>query len=483
MKSKTNKYTFIHTLFGKYFLLFMLMIFISIFFLGTMLLFFTNKYFRQSQEKLLIEHARIATKIAIKNTEHGLNVASIREFFDVISDINNVDMAFINLDGDFLIASNNKNEGNFSKPINRMLIQNILNDKIYKSITKLDGIYKNPHYVVMVPVIDKSGICYGIIMTSYSFGNMATFLNQFFNIFLICSLFAIIVISIIIYFTTTKITNPLKQISQTVVNFCRGDYSKTLDINGKDEVAELSMAVNDMGKYLSVNEELRRSFVANVSHELKTPMTTISGFVDGILDGTIPENKRNYYLQLVSSEVKRLSRVVVSMLNISKIEAGQMTIKETSFDIIELILNVLLSFDKKIEDKKISIEWLTTEKQLVIGDRDLIYQVVYNLLDNAIKFTDNGERIILNIYDNNDDKFISIKNTGKGIESKQIYKIFDRFYKVDKSRSIDKEGFGLGLYIVKTIINMHNSKVFVNSENNEYFEVVFSLKDAKKVKI
>lgn len=448
-----------------------------------MFLFFTNKYFRQSQERFLIEHAKIATKIAIKNTDHGLNISSIREFFDVISGINNVDIAFINLDGDFLISSNNKNEGNFSKPINKILIEKVLNENIYKSITKLDGIYRNPHYVVMVPVIDKVGICYGVIMTSYSFGNMSEFSNQFFNIFLISSLFVIMVISVIIYFTTNRITSPLKEISQTVVDFCRGDYSKTLDISGYDEVAKLSTAVNDMGKYLSVNEELRRSFVANVSHELKTPMTTISGFVDGILDGTIPENKRKYYLEIVSSEVKRLSRVVVSMLNISKIESGQMTIKETSFDIIELILNVLLSFEKKIEDKKINIEWLTTEKQLVIGDRDLIYQVVYNLIDNAIKFTDSGESIILNIYDdNNDDKFISIKNTGKGIESKQIYKIFDRFYKVDKSRSVDKESFGLGLYIVKSIINMHNSKVFVNSENNEYFEIVFSLKDAKKFK-
>ena len=297
------------------------------------------------------------------------------------------------------------------------------------------------------------------------------------GLFLTSALFASALSFIVIYAFTAKLTSPLRQMSAATKAYAQGDFSKRVKVNGSDELSELCRSFNQMATALSVLESSRRSFVANVSHELKTPMTTIGGFIDGMVDGTIPQEKYPEYLNIVSAEVKRLSRLVTSMLNLSKIEAGELQIKLVNFDISQLIINCMLTFEQEIEKKKININGFEDLKQtMVFADRDMIYQVVYNLVDNAVKFTDENGTISVYIHEDKNEKiFVSVENTGEGISHEEIGRIFERFYKVDKSRSYDVKSAGLGLYLCKTIVEMHDGKILVDSEKGKYTRFTFIL--------
>lgn len=290
-------------------------------------------------------------------------------------------------------------------------------------------------------------------------------------------LFVLILMLVVIYVLSRAVTKPLEDMKEVTRHIAKGEFDYRAEENYKQkDINDFAKSLNKMAYELSIDDESRKSFVANVSHELKTPMTTIGGFIDGILDGTIPEQEEKKYLRIVSNEVKRLSRMVVSMLNLSKIEAGEVQISPADYDVGKQIFDTLLSFEKKIDEKKIEIEGFENINNVVIrADRDLIQQVIYNLFDNAVKFTpENGT---ISVYANNDGEktTVRIRNSGAGVSPEEISRIFERFYKVDKSRSYDIKGVGLGLYIVKTIINMHDGEITASSKQGEYTEFAFEI--------
>ena len=208
-------------------------------------------------------------------------------------------------------------------------------------------------------------------------------------------------------------------------------------------------------------------------------MTSIGGFIDGILDGTIPREKQDYYLGIVSGEIRRLSRLVVAMLNMSKIESGSFEMKPTNYDISEQIIHILLTFEQKIEEKSIEIQGLEDLKPThIIADTDMIYQVIYNIFDNAVKFANEGGYINVSMNESDNDIEVHIKNSGIGIKSDELSKVFERFYKVDKSRSLDAKGAGLGLYIVKMMVEMHGGKIWAKSDDDSSAEFIFRLPKA-----
>lgn len=204
-------------------------------------------------------------------------------------------------------------------------------------------------------------------------------------------------------------------------------------------------------------------------------MTTIGGFVDGILDGTIPEDRHREYLRTVSEEINRLARLVRSMLNISKYEAGEMQLQTEDFDVTELTVKTVLLFEKRIEDKKIDIRGLDSGRNYVNADMDLIQQVIYNLTENAVKFVDEGGYISYMFGVSDEKVTVTIRNSGEGLKKNEINKVFDRFYKTDESRGKDKTGVGLGLSIVRSIVKLHNGSVLVRSRQGEYTEFEFTI--------
>ena len=249
-----------------------------------------------------------------------------------------------------------------------------------------------------------------------------------------------------------------------------------IDPAAPKDVNELALSFYNMADSLQKSEYRRQVFVANVSHELKTPMTTIAGFADGILDGTIPAQKQEYYLQLISQETKRLNRLVRSMLDVSKLheQEGIPDEQKTQFDITDCVGRVLLTFEKKILSKKLDGKVNLPDYPLYTSaQEDQIVQVIYNLLDTAVKFCPEEGVLGLQITEQGSIIYVSISNTGPTIPPAELPLVFDRFHKIDKSRT-ERDGWGLGLYIVKTIVCAHGEDLSVTSKDDKT-EFTFTL--------
>ncbi len=345
----------------------------------------------------------------------------------------------------------------------------------FYGVSTLNGLYGDRQYTAGVPIM-KGDTLIGYVFVSTPAAGLWQYVRSNLQISLVAALSVLTLTFVALYVMTDRLVRPLRAMAAATRSFAEGDFSCRVKVSGKDETAELAAALNSMALSLSSVENMRRSFVANVSHELRTPMTTIAGFIDGILDGTIPEEKRTHYLQIVTDEVKRLSRLVKSMLALSRIDSGELKLNTVEFDITSLTGQTLLLFEKRIEEKHIVIEGLEDAAPMQVrGDFDLIGQVLYNLLDNAVKFTNDSGTICIRLHSENGRAVCSIRNTGEGIPSEEMPRIFERFYKSDRSRGLDKTGVGLGLYIVQTVVGLHKGEIVVRSEQGEYTEFSFWL--------
>ena len=357
----------------------------------------------------------------------------------------------------------------------------------YRATGTLGGIYLEEQYVVGVPIITKDADGQAVVVGMAVAASSARSVKEFKKAITNVVIFAIIIASLVsfaaVYVITYQQVKPLRDMATVVSRFAGGDFSVRAPVTDDTEVGQLANAFNNMAVSLASSEAMRRSFVANVSHELKTPMTSISGFIDGILDGTIPDQQRNHYLEIVSAEVKRLSRLVRSMLDLSRIDSGDMKLNKSRFNLTKTVTGALLSFERMIEEKNIDVQGMEHVRSLYVnGDPDLIHQVVYNLLDNAVKFTNKGGFISIRIYSRERRAYVRIANSGIGIPSDELPHVFERFYKTDKSRSHDKSGVGLGLFIVKTIISLHGGGIEARSSEGSYCEFEFYIPIASKEK-
>ncbi len=279
------------------------------------------------------------------------------------------------------------------------------------------------------------------------------------------------------YFLTERTIAPLREMRTAARDFASGKFDNRLIVRGKDEVAELAKDFNQMAESLESLEKMRNSFVANVSHDLRTPMTTIAGFIDGIRDGVIPPEEHDHYLEVVSMEVHRLSRLVATLLDLSRIQAGDRKFTMKPFDICEMARLILISFEQKIEEKRLDVEFECEEDRILVNaDHDAIYQIFYNICHNAVKFSREGGTLRLQLLETMDKKIrVSVYNDGDGIPMEDQAHVFERFYKSDKSRGLDKSGVGLGLYIAKTIIAAHGERIGVTSDPGKNCEFYFTL--------
>ena len=321
----------------------------------------------------------------------------------------------------------------------------------------------------------------GYAITLRSTSSRDAMMNVVYRAILTSSLWVMLAAMIAIYFITERIVHPLKQMTRATAEYAKGDFTKRIEVYGRDEVSELANAFNKMADDLSNIEKMRNSFLANVSHDLKTPMTTISGFISGITSGAIPPEKHDYYLGIIDAEVHRLSRLVSEILDVSRLESGEREFHFVDFDIAEVARLILISFEQKIEDKRLEILFDSPDTVMAHADKDAIYQVLYNLCHNAIKFAREGGVLSICIDNSAEDGLIHvvIYDEGQWIEKEDIPFVFDRFYKTDKSRGLDKHGVGLGLYICKTIMDQHGQNIAVRSEEG-MCEFSFTLAKSKE---
>mgnify|MGYP001063978266 CR=1 FL=1 len=333
--------------------------------------------------------------------------------------------------------------------------------------TTLGGMYERPRYLVALP-IQSGATLQGLVLVSCEASEISSMWQDISSLFLITATAVILIAAIISSVTSMRQSKPIKEIAAAARQFGHGELSVRVDVgHRRDEVGELAEAFNAMADSLSKSEQRRSEFIANVSHELKTPMTTIAGFADGILDGTIPPEKEKQYLQVISSETRRLSRLVRSMLDLSRLQSDERAAQQ-QFDICETMLRVLVSLENKINAKHLNVDaHLPDDPVQVWGDQDAITQVCYNLLDNAAKFSPENGPLRISITTKSSKAYISISNEGQAISPEELPLIFDRFHKTDHSRSADRDGVGLGLYIVKTILNSHKENITCTSEDGK----------------
>lgn len=350
----------------------------------------------------------------------------------------------------------------------------------YYEVGKLSMKYSEAHYTYACPIKNSNGKLLGLVFASSPTTSLQILLSDISGIFVISAIIPIVLLFCVMYVITYRLTKPLRIMSIAAKKMSMGDFSTRVPTYGNDEISDLANSFNHMTDALVKLESTRRSFVANVSHELRTPMTTIGGFIDGIIDGTIEEDKREYYLKIVSNEIKRLARIVQSMLSLARLESGEQKVNLSNVDLFSTVCNSVISQEQRINAKNVTVSGLEDAERIVVeADGDLIYQAVYNLIDNAIKFVNENGTISFSFERRNGEAVLKIRNTGEGIKPEELKYVFDRFYKVDRSRSINKNGSGLGLYIVKTIIDIHNGKILVRSLYGEYteFEVILPEKN------
>ena len=524
------------TIFTKYLLVTSITLILSFILLGVLIASFVSRRWQDEQQELLAENARSISQSAARYferidvpTEEGQEpqvtysistgfIDNLRTAIVMVGASIQSDVFLVSAQGEVLICSEDtqsyNTEGELSdensteqKPPDSVqmlpqentgvtisavetcrhrgkLPKNLVSDAAktmeYRATGNLGGIYIQDHFIVGIPIIAKNEYnddeIVAFVFAASSAQSVSDFRSDIVRLVAIVIIAASVISLIAVYMITYQQVRPLRSMVNTVSRFAGGDYNARVHYKSENEVGQLAAAFNDMAEAIAASESMRRSFIANVSHELKTPMQTISGFVDGILDGTIPHDRQAQYLGIVSTETKRLARLVRSMLDLSRIDSGEMKLNTSKFDISNTIFTTLLSFEQRIEDKQIEIMGMEDIRPLTVnGDPDLIHQVIYNLTENAVKFTNEGGYIKIKAHQHGNDVFVSICNSGMGVPSDELNHIFDRFYKTDKSRSQDKTGVGLGLYIVKTIITLHGGRIDARSEEGRYCEFEFHI--------
>ena len=293
-------------------------------------------------------------------------------------------------------------------------------------------------------------------------------------IILISTFILIIVFTIIVY-------RPIRNITKAAERYAKGDFSKQIEVTSNDEIGYLANTINYMATSLSTLEDEQRKFVSNISHDFRSPLTSIKGYIEAMLDGTIPVEMQEKYLNIILFETERLNKLTQNILDLNKFGHNGISLDISDFDINQLIRNTTMTFEGVCNKKGLSFDlYLTGEDLFVKADMSKIQQVLYNLIDNATKFSHNNTAITIETNIRNEKVLISVKDKGIGIPSDSIKKVWERFYKTDQSRGRDKKGSGLGLAIVKEIVQAHNENINVISTEDVGTEFIFTLPLSEK---
>lgn len=451
---------------------------ISVIVMGALLFGTLGNFFTERKEESLRSIGREISEITVVLAQNRASAQVYSLNVKSISDATDTEIIVVDNSGNVVISSIE----NFAGPLKGAFLEGIKEGKSKTYRGKIGGSTDVNMLSVREPIIHNSQVA-GAVLVTIPVPEIASSRQEILVSF--CWHVAIVgcIVAILLYFLAGRITKPISKLSRAAKSIAQGNFKERVEIDEIEEIAELGETFNEMAESIEQFENRRNSFVANISHDLRTPMTTITGFVQGILDGTIPEEKHEWYLSIVLDESKRLSRIVTDLLDISKLEQGSFNLEPSDFDINELVRLTVIKFEKKITDKNImlSIEF-ERDGLFVNADKDAISRVLTNLLDNAIKFTDEGGFMDIRVGTKNSKIFVSVQNSGLGIAEDELSHIFDRFYKTDKSRSLDKNGAGLGLYIVKSIMQAHGERVWAESKQGEFARFSFTLKPVEKKK-
>ena len=444
-----------------------------------------KNYFAKDRYETLDQVVNVAKRTAeyLVNSEtmpQGAELDALNTKLEIIGESAEAYLFFTDRQGNVLIASDPDKLTTTTVPLDICQRANAVADpdaRHYHAFSDLGGALTEKSYIAAVETIDDQSLFSGWLFLCSSGAQLTDFKQQFWSNFLMSACVMLLCASVLTRLLMRQLTDPLQKVTDAAQRFGGGDLSVRVDgVEGDGEVADLARTFNQMAENIQSNDNSRGQFMGNIAHELRTPMTTIKGFVDGILDGTIPPEMQNHYLQLVSEETGRLARLIQNMLDLSKLESGEYQVNARMFNIWETLTGVALAAEQRINDGMIELEGLTMdEKVLVYADPDLIHQVAYNLLDNAIKFTPAGGTIRFSVEKLGPETEIAVWNSGQGISPEALPYVFQRFYKEDRSRGLHARGAGLGLNICKVLVNLSGGQIRVESQQGEWCRFVFTL--------
>ena len=451
------------------------MVLLTLFLLGASFFSLSYNYARSQQGEELAAQARVVGQLSVSYLENGryLDMEELQheeDFQNLASfaaTVSEVDFLICDVEGHVLLSTDPALSG-LVVTMPADMTEEVLRKGITSERTDIDGLYENRRIVVGVPAMNEnSQEAVGLVFAVSTTTSLDTMWTGFVGLFFMTAFVVLMISFMASSITTMRQIQPIREMAKATRRYAEGDFDIRMNDYGRDdELGELAASFNNMAENLQQTERQRREFIANISHELKTPMTTIAGYTDGILDGTIPPENERQYLQIISDESRRLSRLVRRMLDVSQLQAMDPLREGKHFDICESMRRVLISMERKITDRNLDVDAdIPEEPILVLGDKDMITQVIYNLLENATKFAREGSTLYLGVTNIDGKARVTVRNVGETIPAEELPLLFERFHKSDKSRSEDKDGYGLGLYIVKTILEQHKEKISVTSED------------------
>lgn len=504
-----------HSVLDRIYLAFLLILIVSFGFLIFFISYFTRTSLIKEKKTTLSNEAQlIAGEAIFSYAEGNLTVNQLNSYFSYYGKALHSDIWYID-EGGTLIASSgyfnseesdtseisdsskvisNKALGASNISVIKQLPTNIYEldpnydiHSNFHSVGNFYGIYSDNVISVNAPVSFSSNsivsenktISYGAIIIHSSSTDINESMKNIYTISFIPCLIIIVIAFALLQIISYKVIRPIKKLAEVAEEYSKGDFDTETGINSDDEIGQLANSMEYMASELSKLEEYRHEFISNISHDFRSPLTSIRGYVTAIQDGTIPPERQGRYLGIVLDEADRLTKLTQGLLDLNRLEMYGPYLKLSDFDFIDIVKTTLNTFEIKCIDKNVAI-YLNNhaEATVVNADKTKIQQVVYNLIDNALKFTPAGKNIYITINEKPEKLVVSIRDEGIGMDENTQKKIWTRFYKNDTSRGKDKAGTGLGLAITKEIIKAHNETINVNSKVDIGSEFVFTLKKA-----
>lgn len=380
---------------------------------------------------------------------------------------------FVRTDGTILLDSRDSSAGAREQNINDL--DSELLEKVFSENVTIPGIINEPMLTLAYPISSNYTLRgYIVMFTSInSINSDCIYYTDIINICFLLFLILMLLVYSYIYYLTVR---PLHAIGKAAKEYADGHFNYEIDIHSHDEYKDLANSISFMAGELNSLDDYQKKFVANISHDFRSPLTSIKGYAQAILDGTIPYEMQGKYLGIILFETERLNKLTENLLELNSFKNKGVILDITVFDINQVIKQTAQSFEGSCTQKNLQLELVFSDaKTLVEADMGKIQQVLYNLIDNAIKFSHNDSSIRISSEEQNEKVFISVKDYGMGIPKDSLKKVWDRFYKIDTSRGKDKKGTGLGLSITKEIINAHGENINLISTEGVGSEFIFTL--------
>lgn len=428
---------------------------------------------KEHADALYREATLIANTYATDLYNNEVSLETVKTQLDSLDTYLNATLWIINPSGRMILDS--------SSPLdveNEIMIENFdptITEGSYYTIGNFFQTFEEDMLSVFAPITSDYKVK-GYVVIHSSMSSIQSEANSLLNISYIMLIILFLLSLIILIFFTEIVYIPLRKITEATEQYASGNMHYEFTVESEDEMGYLAATLSYMASEIARSEDDQKKFVANVSHDFRSPLTSIKGYLEAMIDGTIPPEMYEKYLTILLNETERLRKLTNSLLTLNNLNTKGIMLNKSDFDINRTIRNVAASFEGTCRAKTIAIELvLTGEEMYVVADVDKIQQVLYNLLDNAIKFSHHNSVIKLETSEKHNKVFVSVKDSGIGIPKDDLKLIWDRFYKSDLSRGKDKKGTGLGLSITKEIIRSHGENINVISTEGVGTEFIFSL--------